>query len=249
MSMSAELDHLIRALAPDISIPDTEKGKWSLFRSLVNIRAPKPVSDEFLQVQNKLLQNMICEKGITKITELRPIKENIYLWRGDITTLKVDAIVNAANNKMLGCFIPLHGCIDNAIHTFAGVQLRLECAEMMEEQGVDEPTGTAKITSAYNLPSRVILHTVGPIVEGLVTQKNRVDLANCYRSCLNLAVENKLNSIAFCCISTGEFRFPNTEAAQIATRVVKEFLKAHSIKVIFNVFKETDWSIYHELFD
>mgnify|MGYP004524758729 FL=1 len=188
-------------------------------------------------------------KGVTDISALTPIQPDIYLWQGDITTLKCDAIVNAANNQMLGCFCPNHGCIDNAIHTFAGVQLRLDCAELMKKQGHEEPTGQAKITPAYNLPCRFVIHTVGPIVYGRLTDKDCELLRSCYRSCLKVADENSLKSIAFCCISTGEFHFPNERAAEIAIDTVKKY-KAETqseIKVIFNVFKDTDYKIYREL--
>jgi O-acetyl-ADP-ribose deacetylase (regulator of RNase III) len=225
--------------------------EWRLFRSSVNVRKPEPVSDEFLITQNELLQSLIAEKGITDIASLKPIKDNIYLWRGDITTLKVDAIVNAANSGMLGCFVPCHACIDNAIHTFAGVQLRLECAEIMKKQGYPEPTGNAKITAAYNLPCKYILHTVGPIIQGVASDEDKRLLANCYISCLELAKQNGIASIAFCCISTGEFRFPKEEAAKIAVQSVCNFLETENhnrnMKIIFNVFKEEDERIYQRL--
>ena len=171
------------------------------------------------------------------------------MWRGDITTLQVDAIVNAANSGLTGCYSPLHGCIDNAIHTFAGVKLRLECAKIMEKQGFPEPMGTAKITKAYNLPCKHVLHTVGPMISGALTQTDCQELASCYRSCLELAAESSLESVAFCCISTGEFHFPNELAAQIAVETVKDFLKKQTSvkKVIFNVFKDLDKAIYEKL--
>lgn len=225
------------------------QSQWRLFRSLVNVREPKPVDRAFLELQDNLLKEMIAERGITKMSSLTPLQENIYLWQGDITTLQVDGIVNAANSGMTGCYCPCHGCIDNAIHTFAGVQLRLECAAMMKEQGYPEPTGTAKITKAYNLPCHSILHTVGPIVTGRLSEKDCKLLASCYQSCLELAEQNHLKSLAFCCISTGEFRFPNQKAAEIAVKTVKEFLSTHTeISVVFNVFKDEDYEIYRELF-
>ncbi len=179
----------------------------------------------------------------------RSIKTFHYLWQGDITTLPCDAIVNAANSEMLGCFGPCHGCIDNAIHTFAWVQLRLKCAEIRKKQGHREETGKAKITPGYNLPCKYILHTVGPIVRGSLTKRDCGLLASCYRSCLELAEQSGVKSIAFCCISTGEFRFPNDKAAEIAVKTVKDFKsRSHSkIKVVFNVFKELDYGIYREL--
>lgn len=211
--------------------------------------ASKPASDGFLEIQDAYLQEEARRKGIVKITDLQPIQPQLYLWRGDITTLQCDAIVNAANSQMLGCFCPNHGCIDNAIHTFAGVQLRLRCAELMARQGHEEETGKAKITPAFNLPCRYILHTVGPIVRGRLTEQDCRMLASCYRSCLKLAGQNGLKSVAFCCISTGEFHFPNDKAAEIAIRTVKEYkAQAHSeIEVIFNVFKESDDDIYRRL--
>lgn len=252
MTRAEQLNFLIRYLSPQTTIPKTDDEKWRLFRSLVNMREPLPVSDKFLSVQDKLLQGEINTKGITSLVELVPIKDNLYLWQGDITTLAVDGIVNAANNQMLGCFIPCHRCIDNAIHTYAGVQLRFECAEIMRRQGYAEPTGKAKITSAYNLPSKYILHTVGPIIYDKLTDEDCGLLANCYTSCLNLARENGLKSIAFCCISTGEFHFPNEQAAGIALATVGEWQKQNSdyagdLAVIFNVFKDEDYEIYQRL--
>lgn len=233
----------------NMEIPMDEREQKNLLRSLFNIRMPEPVSQEFLQIQDAYLQGEAAEKGVTDLADLTPIEEGIYLWHGDITTLKCDAIVNAANSQMLGCFCPCHGCIDNAIHTFSGVQLRAACADLMKEQGYSEPTGTAKITPAYNLPCRYVLHTVGPIITGLVTKKDEELLASCYRSCLELAEENQVESIAFCCISTGEFHFPNKRAAEIAVKTVREYRRERQSKmeVIFNVFKETDLRIYRQL--
>ena len=232
----------------NIIIPNNTTEQKKLLRALFNVRMPLPISDDFLRVQNEYLQEEIAQKGITSIDELEPIKPDIYLWQGDITTLKCDAIVNAANSQMLGCFCPNHGCIDNAIHTFSGVQLRLKCAEIMKNQGKDEETGKAKITPAYNLPCKYILHTVGPIVTGKLTKKDCELLRSCYRSCLALADEYKLNSVAFCCISTGEFHFPNDKGAKIAIETVSEYKKLTNskIKVIFNVFKHSDYKIYRE---
>lgn len=233
----------------NMEIPESAQDQKSLLRSLFNIRMPEPVSEEFLQVQDAYLQGEAAEKGVTDLADLTPIEEGIYLWQGDITTLKCDAIVNAANSQMLGCFYPCHGCIDNAIHTFSGVQLRAACADLMKEQGHSEPTGTAKITPAYNLPCRYVLHTVGPIITGVVTKKDEQLLASCYRSCLELAEQNQVESIAFCCISTGEFHFPNKRAAEIAVKKVREYRQERQSKmeVIFNVFKETDLRIYRQL--
>ncbi len=253
MSIDIRLDYLLKTLLDERKnaqpFPGSREGKLRLFRALVNTREPKPVCAEFLKVQDELLQMLIAEKGVTSLEDLQPIRGNLYLWRGDITTLKVDAIVNAANSAMLGCFAPNHGCIDNAIHTFAGVQLRLECAAIMEKQGHPEPTGTAKITAAYNLPSDYILHTVGPIVGGRLTDDHRRLLASCYRSCLDLAEQNRIESVAFCCISTGEFHFPNEDAAQIAVDTVTDCVKSGSAvkRVVFSVFKEDDYDIYNGL--
>lgn len=226
-----------------------EREQKVLLRSLFNIRMPLPANDEFLDVQNAYLQEEIRRKGITKLTELQPIRKELYLWQGDITTLECDAIVNAANSQMLGCFCPNHGCIDNAIHTFSGIQLRLACAELMKQQGHREKPGKAKITPAYNLPCQYVIHTVGPIVRGWLTKKDEKMLVSCYRSCLELAEQKGLKSVAFCCISTGEFHFPNDKAAEIAIQTVKDFkTQARSeIEVIFNVFKDIDCKIYREL--
>lgn len=233
----------------DISISaDTEEQK-QLLRALMNVRAPKPIGTEFLRIQDEYLQYEIAAKGITDVAELTPVQQGIYLWQGDITTLRCDAVVNAANSGMTGCYIPNHRCIDNAIHTFAGIQLRLLCDNLIGQQGYPEPAGSAKITPAFNLPSRYVLHTVGPVISGKVKKHERELLASCYRSCLELAAENKLESVAFCCISTGEFHFPNELAAEIAVQSVKEFFRLQTgvKKVIFNVFKDLDKNIYQKL--
>ena len=233
----------------DIAIPAEPESQRQLLRGLMNIRASRRTDGAFLKTQDAYLQGETAAKGITDIAGLTPIQPGLYLWQGDITTLKCDAIVNAANSGMTGCYIPNHRCIDNAIHTYAGVELRLACAELMEQQGHPEPTGQAKITPAFNLPCRYVLHTVGPIIDGRVTKEDKELLASCYRSCLELAAENGLESVAFCCISTGEFHFPNDLAAEIAVRTVKEFLKKQTSvkKVIFNVFKDLDKAIYEKL--
>ena len=246
---------LLRALLrerPEYSgfgIPADAAGQRQLLRGLMNVRPAQRTDAEFLQVQDAYLQGEIEAKGITDAADLVPLQPGLCLWQGDITTLRCDAIVNAANSGMTGCYCPNHGCIDNAIHTYAGVQLRLACAEQMERQGHSEPTGRAKITPAYNLPCRYVLHTVGPIVTGHVTRQDRELLAACYRSCLELAAEQGLKSIAFCCISTGEFHFPNELAAQIAVETVRTFLRQPTSvkKVIFNVFKDLDKEIYTRL--
>ena len=233
----------------DISISaDTEQQK-QLLRALMNVRTPQQIGKEFLRIQDEYLQYEIAAKGITDVAELTPVQQGIYLWQGDITTLKCDAVVNAANSGMTGCYIPNHRCIDNAIHTFAGMQLRLICDNLMEQQGYPEPAGGAKITPAFNLPSRYALHTVGPVISGKVKKYERELLASCYRSCLELAAKNKLESVAFCCISTGEFHFPNELAAEIAVQSVKKFFRLQTgvKKVIFNVFKDLDKNIYQKL--
>ena len=233
----------------DMNIPAEPERQRQLLRGLMNIRAPRRIGADFQKMQDEYLQNETAAKGITDIADLTPIQQGLYLWQGDITTLKCDAIVNTANSGMTGCYIPNHRCIDNAIHTFAGVELRLACEELMEQQGYPEPTGQAKITPAFNLPCRYVLHTVGPIIRGRVTKEDKELLASCYRSCLELAAENGLESVAFCCISTGEFHFPNEQAAQIAVETVKQFMnrKISVKKVIFNVFKDLDKAIYEKL--
>lgn len=227
----------------------TNEEQFRLFRSLVNLREPMKASDELLRLQDEYLKCLLKKKGITDISTLPTNKDGYKLFRGDITTLSCDGIVNAANSAMLGCFCPCHGCIDNAIHTFSGIELRLECGEIMRKQGHEEPTGRAKITKAYNLPSKFIIHTVGPIVSGEPTKKDKALLESCYTSCLKTADENNLKSIAFCCISTGEFHYPNDEAARIALKTVEEYKKQTNskIEVIFNVFKDIDYGIYKKL--
>ena len=235
----------------DIRIPSDAREQWRLLRSLMNVRPAESIGEDFLSVQDGFLQEETRMKGITDINSLEPVEGNLYLWQGDITTLRCDAIVNAANSGMTGCYVPCHGCIDNAIHTYSGIQLRLECAEIMRKQGHEEKTGKAKITRGWNLPSSHVIHTVGPIVyTGKPTAEDRKLLSSCYRSCLSIADENNLGSIAFCCISTGEFHFPNYEAANIAMATVKDYLRktGSSIKVVFNVFKDADKSIYEGLF-
>ncbi len=243
------IEYLLAERGERIEIPNDAYNQKRLLRSLFNIRMPKETSEDFLQIQDVYLQEENCRKGITDIADLQPVQDDIYLWQGDITTLRCDAIVNAANSQMLGCFRPCHGCIDNAIHTFAGVQLRRNCNEIMQKQGHNEPTGQAKITPAYNLPCKYVLHTVGPIVSGRLTEEHCELLKSCYLSCLKLAEKNSCKSIAFCCISTGVFGFPQREAAQIAVDTVKRYKEEnHSdIKVIFNVFKDDDYAIYNEI--
>ena len=230
-------------------IPTDSERQRILLRGLMNVRNPHPVSPEFLETQDTYLWEETVKKGITDIRDLPPMQPGLYLWQGDITTLKCDAIVNAANSGLTGCYIPNHRCIDNAIHTYAGVELRLACEAIIRAQGHPEPTGRAKITPAFNLPCKYVLHTVGPIIGSQVTDRDKALLASCYRSCLELAAMYDLESVAFCCISTGEFHFPNDLAAKIAVGTVKEFLKQQTSvkKVIFNVFKDLDRQIYRRL--
>ena len=253
MSQSEKLLFLIKYLLSErsdlgkISIPDNESEQFRLYRSLVNIRPAIKADDDFLKAEDEFLTNLIAEKGITDIADLKPIESGVYLWKGDITTLKCGAIVNAANSGMTGCWQPCHSCIDNCIHTFAGVRLRYKCEQIMQAQGHEEPTGKAKITPAYNLPCDYVIHTVGPIVQGKLEQEHCKLLESSYRSCLELAVQNNIRSIAFCCISTGVFGFPQEKAAEIAVNTVRKFRKNHDIEVIFNVFTEKDYDIYREL--
>ena len=231
--------------------PYTPERQWRLLRSLMNVRPPMPAAEEFLQVQDACLQEMTREKGITDADSLTACAADsrLFLWQGDITTLRCDAIVNAANSQLLGCFQPCHSCIDNIIHTMSGVQLRLACHEIMRKQGYEEPAGRAKITPGFNLPCKYVLHTVGPIVEGELTPEHEELLASCYRSCLDLAGENGIGSIAFCCISTGVFMFPPRRAAEIAVATVRRWLDetGSGMKVIFNVFRDSDREIYDRL--
>ena len=255
MTQSQRREFLIHYLLQErqehtgVSLPTGEEKQRRLLRSLMNQRPPAPIEGEFLRVQDDYLRERLEERGVTKLEALTPVQPGLYLWQGDITTLEVDAIVNAANSGMTGCYVPCHGCIDNAIHTYAGMQLRLECAEIMRKQGHEEETGHAKITGGYNLPCRYVLHTVGPIVSGTLTKEHEQQLASCYRSCLDLAAENNCESLAFCCISTGEFHFPNEKAAEIAVETVKQWQARHpqQLEVIFNVFKNSDREIYEQL--
>ena len=260
MNQREKREYLIRALlkeqhGSDISIPSEETEQRRLLRSLFNIRMPKESSEEFLKIQDEYLQETIREKGITDIQDLKPVIDDMYLWKGDITTLRCDAIVNAANSQMLGCFVPCHKCIDNAIHTYAGIQLRQECSRKMNElrsrygSDYEQPMAVAMITNGYNLPSRKVIHVVGPVIYDEVRKEDEELLSSCYESCLRLADENGLRSIAFCCISTGEFRFPNRKAARIAIDTVRKYKSETKteMKVIFNVYKDSDDQIYREL--
>lgn len=267
MNQSERVYYLIKKLIgeddryKELEVPESYLDQTRLLRSLMNVRMPKEINEEFLKVQDEYLSNLVNEKGTVIIDEIPTLeeeypdsslafKDRISIWQGDITRLKIDAIVNAANSQMLGCFAPCHGCIDNAIHSTAGIQLRDECNEIMEQQGHEEETGKAKITKAYNLPCKHVIHTVGPIIRYELTNELEEDLRSCYRSCLECAVKNDVRTIAFCCISTGEFHFPNERAAEIAMETVIEFLKENESKidrVIFNVFKDLDNEIYRKL--
>ena len=269
MNTEEMLNILLEALraesraAANEPVPRDTAGKWRLLRTLMNIRPPIPMRPELLELQDRLLSSQIESKGVVRLDTLqsvrtefpdtrRPHAGRLVLWRGDITTLAADAIVNAANDQLLGCFIPQHRCIDNAIHSAAGIQLRLECSEIMRTQGHAEPAGQAKITRGYNLPARYVLHTVGPIIHAEVTQEDRHLLASCYTACLDLAARYEdVRSVAFCCISTGEFRFPRELAADIAVGSVCEWLNrsdGRMDQVIFNVFTQEDHDIYARLF-
>ena len=236
-----------------VQIPDDENEQKQLLRSLMNIRPPQYTSEECLRIQDEYLQEENRQHGITDFADLRSVigrgNGDLYVWRGDITTLKIDAIVNAANSGMTGCWQPCHACIDNCIHTFAGIQLRAVCADIMQKQGHEEPTGSAKITPAFNLPCKYVLHTVGPIVQGELQKKHEELLASCYRSCMELAEENGVKSLAFCCISTGVFRFPAQKAAEIAVSTVEDWKAKNNstMKIVFNVFSKKDEALYNKL--
>lgn len=269
MTQIERLDYLIESLLKEsdksLSKEIKDEDKSELLSYLMNVRMPKAIDHKFLTVQDKYLKQALLDKGIIKLDEIPTIKEEyssdnafsdkLSVWQGDITTLEVGAIVNAANSQLLGCFIPVHRCIDNAIHSAAGVQLREECNKYMqtkklEYRDYEEPTGSAMITSSYNLPSSYVIHTVGPIVSYNLTDKLRKDLRNSYKESLEIALKNEIKSIAFCCISTGEFNFPNDEAAKIAIDTVTDFIDKNPNKfdrIIFNVFKNLDEDIYKKL--
>ena len=253
------LDYLISAFKTDsgqykdLPAPDDTEGKRRILRSLMNIRMPKKLSEDVLDVQDDYLKARSEEKGVVRVSDIPVIRDGLSIWQGDITRLAVDAIVNAANSQMLGCFVPMHTCIDNCIHTYAGIQLRAECNEKMNQlrkkygHDYEQPTAVPMLTDAYNLPAKKVIHIVGPIVQNTLTPALEKDLADCYRNTLDLCADNGLKSVAFCCISTGVFRFPNKRAAGIAVRTVEEWQKEHSGKidrVIFNVFKDEDRDYY-----
>ena len=256
------LDYLVEAFKADsdnyrdIQIPKDTEGKRRILRSLMNVRMPKDLPEEVLKVQDEYLKERSLEKGVVNLTDIPVIRDGLSIWQGDITRLEVDAIVNAANSQMLGCFVPMHTCIDNCIHTFAGAQLRMECNSKMNElrikygRNYEQPTAVPMLTDAYNLPAKKVIHIVGPIVQYRLTSELEENLANCYRNTLDICAENGLRSVAFCCISTGVFCFPNKRAAEIAVETITEWLKKNPgmiERVIFNVFKDEDKKYYEEL--
>ncbi len=262
MTQEQRLDTLVEAFKADsvqykeLQTPADTEGKRRILRSLMNIRMPKKLDDSVLAVQDEYLRERIRENGVVTLSEISVIRNGMSIWQGDITRLAVDAIVNAANSQMLGCFVPMHTCIDNCIHTFAGVQLRAECNRQMNQLRIrygrdyEQPTAVPMLTDGYNLPAKKIVHIVGPIVEDRLTPALQQDLANCYRNTLDLCAENGLRSVAFCCISTGVFRFPNKRAAEIAVETVSKWLDEHKgriDRVIFNVFKNEDKEYYEKL--
>ena len=261
MTQSERLDYLIEAFIEDskeygdLRIPNDPEEKRKILRSLMNIRMPSSMSEEVLSVQDDYLTERNREKGIVTLNDIPEIKDGLSIWQGDITRLAVDAIVNAANSQMLGCFVPMHSCIDNCIHSFAGIQLRNECNEKMKVKRIqygedyEQPTAVPMLTEAYNLPARKIVHVVGPIVSGRLTEDLENDLADCYANTLDLCKDSGLRSVAFCCISTGVFHFPNRKAAQIAVKTVREWVKRYPDsmdRVIFNVFKDEDRRYYEQ---
>lgn len=265
MNQKERVTYLIQYLEKEmpeygnLTVPENEQAAFNLFRALCNVRMPGPLSKDFLDIQDAYLKEETAKKGITDIRDLKPVPSDsrILLWQGDITTLKCDAVVNAANSQMLGCFQPLHNCIDNIENTYAGVQLRNymaeEMAEMKEKYGEDyeQPTAVPMISPAYNLPAKYIVHVVGPIVSPYLKQEHKDQLAQCYRASLDLAAEKGCENMAFCCISTGVFMFPQDKAAEIAVKTVKTWLDEHPDscmhRVIFNVFKDSDLKIYQKM--
>ena len=235
-----------------VPTPSDEQGQKDLLRMLMNVRMPRPIGTEYREVQDAYLRREALIKGIVEVRSLEPCSsdERLYLWQGDITRLAADAIVNAANSGMTGCYVPLHNCIDNCIHSAAGLDLRWKCYEIMQKQGYEEPTGQAKMTPGYCLPAKYVLHTVGPIANGFPTKEHEELLASSYKSCLDTAAQNGLESVAFCCISTGVFGYPADQAAVTAVTTVREWLDSHEgsvKKVIFNVFSDRDREIYEEI--
>ena len=262
MTQEQRLDTLVEAFKADsvqykdLQTPADTEGKRRILRSLMNIRMPKKLDDSVLTVQDEYLRERVLENGIVTLSEIPVIRNGMSIWQGDITRLAVDAIVNAANSQMLGCFVPMHTCIDNCIHTFAGVQLRAECSRQMNQLRIkygkdyEQPTAVPMLTDAYNLPAKKVIHIVGPIVQYELTPELEMDLADCYLNTLDMCLDNNLRSVAFCCISTGVFHFPNKRAAEIAVSTVDSWLSQHPgaiERVIFNVFKDEDKKNYEEL--
>ena len=262
MTQNGRLDFLVEEFKTDsvqykdLQTPKDAEGKRRILRSLMNVRMPRKMDEAVLAVQDEYLQARIRENGIVEPADIPIIRDRMSIWQGDITRLAVDAIVNAANSQMLGCFVPMHTCIDNCIHTFAGVQLRAECNRQMNALRIrygrdyEQPTAVPMLTDAYNLPAKKVVHIVGPIVEYGLTKELEEQLAACYRNTLDMCLENGLRTVAFCCISTGVFRFPNKRAAQIAVQTVSEWLPLHAWqmdRVIFNVFKDEDKEYYEQL--
>lgn len=246
--------YLIKALLAErpaygnIAIPDGVSEQKDLLRSLMNVRLPAPLSDEYIKIESDYLKKEAELKGITRISGLKPVKPGLYIWRGDITALECDAIVTAADPGMLGCFYPLHDCVDNLVHSAAGLRLRNYCSEIMKKQGHAEQPGGAKLTPAFNLPCRYVIHTVGPMVNVCFNKAFKEQLASCYRSCLALAEKHGCENIAFCCISAGELEAPQLRAAETAVSTVTEYIKnGGKIDVIFTVLTEADRKIYKKL--
>ena len=262
MTQNGRLDFLVEEFKTDsvqykdLQTPKDTEGKRRILRSLMNVRMPRKMDEAVLAVQDEYLQERIRENGIVEPADIPIIRDRMSIWQGDITRLAVDAIVNAANSQMLGCFVPMHTCIDNCIHTFAGVQLREECNRQMNALRIrygrdyEQPTAVPMLTEAYNLPAKKVIHIVGPIVQGSLNASLENDLAACYRNTLDMCLENGLKSVAFCCISTGVFHFPNKRAAEIAVQTVTDWLDEHPEameRVIFNVFKDEDKAYYEQL--
>ena len=249
--MNNQLDLLISYLLEErketMILSKNDEENFKLFRTLINIRKPIHMEDSFLKIQDTFLKNELQKKGITKLEDLEPIAKNIYLWQGDITTLEIDAIVNSSDETLLGCFYPCHDCVNNAIHTYAGIQLRLKCKNIMDKQGHLESVGGAKVTNSYNLASDYIIHTVGPNIEDKLYDDDIEELKICYKSCLNISKNYEIKNIAFPCISTGSNRFPNKIAAEIAIKEALSFQKQNDINVVFNVFNNEDYKIYSDL--
>ena len=268
MTQTERLDYLVEEFKEDsvryrdLETPKDTEGKKRILRSLMNIRMPRRMDARVTEVQDEYLKERIRENGIVTLSAIPTLADlgsthafadKISIWQGDITRLAVDAIVNAANSQMLGCFVPMHTCIDNCIHTFAGIQLRAECNRQMNQlrakygSDYEQPTAVPMLTDGYNLPAKKVIHIVGPIITGRLTKDLEQDLANCYKHTLDMCLENGLHSVAFCCISTGVFRFPNKRAAEIAVQTVTEWLLEHPTameRVIFNVFKDEDKTYY-----